>query len=79
MAHGLPVVTSAGTATEEVAAGAAVLVDPHDSGAVADALRAVLDDGRLRRELSCHGRVRAAELTWEATAEGYADAFGAVL
>ena len=41
MAQGTPVVTSAGTSTEEVAGGAAVLVDPFD----VDAIAAGIDDG----------------------------------
>ena len=36
MAQGTPVVTSAGTATEEVAGDAGLLVDPHDHAAIAD-------------------------------------------
>ena len=39
MAQGTPVVTSAGTATEEVAAGAAVLVDPFDVDSIAGGAR----------------------------------------
>ena len=35
MAHGTPVVTSLGTSTEEVAGGAALLVDPRDEVALA--------------------------------------------
>ena len=35
MAHGAPVVTSAGSATEEVAGAAALLVDPLDTDAIA--------------------------------------------
>ena len=40
MACGTPVVTSRGGATEEVAGGAAVLVDPRDPAAIADGHRA---------------------------------------
>ncbi len=65
MAQGTPVVTSVGTSTEEVAGGAAVLVDPLD----VDAIAAGLDVARARApELAAAGRARAAELTWEATA-----------
>ena len=44
MAQGTPVVTSAGTSTEEVAGGAAVLVDPFD----VDAIAAGIDDAQRR-------------------------------
>jgi glycosyltransferase involved in cell wall biosynthesis len=69
MAQGTPVVTSAGTATEEVAGDAALLVDPHDPHAVADALAAALDDRALRTRLRRAGRARAAELSWANSAQ----------
>ncbi|MEO7557030.1 MAG: glycosyltransferase family 1 protein [Acidimicrobiales bacterium] len=72
MAQGAPVVTSRGTATEEVAGKAAVLVDPADVGSIAAGLKRVLDDDRLARELSERGRARAASYTWERAAERYA-------
>lgn len=79
MAHGLPVVTSRGTATEEVAAGAAALVDPRDHTAIATALDRVWRDGAERRSLVARGLDRAAELTWEQTAKAYAEIFRQVL
>ena len=51
MAQGAPVVTSAGTATAEVAGEAAVLVDPLDADAIAGAIERVLDDRRARGHL----------------------------
>jgi len=65
MAQGAPVVTSRGTSTEEVAAGAAVLVDPHDVADIARGIREALD---RRGELAELGRSRVSELTWETTA-----------
>ena len=41
MAYGVPVVTSRGTSMEEVAAGAAVLVDPLDDDDMARGRRAI--------------------------------------
>ena len=52
MAQGTPVVTSAGTSTEEVAGGAAVLVDPLD----VDAIAGGIDDGRAARRRAGRGR-----------------------
>ena len=43
MAQGTPVVTSAGTSTEEVAGGAAVLVDPFDVDAIAGGIEAAFE------------------------------------
>jgi glycosyltransferase involved in cell wall biosynthesis len=66
MACGTPVVTSAGGATEEVAGGAAVLVDPHDVSAIA----AGIEDAEARRdELIRRGLERAREFTWPRVAE----------
>jgi glycosyltransferase involved in cell wall biosynthesis len=68
MAQGTPVVTSAGTSTEEVAGGAGLLVDARDPAAVAAALARVLEDPALAARLASAGRARAAELTWSRTA-----------
>ncbi|HYF45768.1 MAG TPA: glycosyltransferase family 1 protein, partial [Acidimicrobiales bacterium] len=68
LAQGAPVVTSAGTATEELVDGVGAAVDPHDAQAVADGLAAVLDDPAEAERRRVAGRSRAAELTWEATA-----------
>ena len=66
MACGTPVVTSPGTAMEEVAGGAAVLADP----ASADALAAGIAEAEERREeLVALGLARAAEFTWPASAD----------
>ena len=66
MSHGTPVLTSRGTSTEEVAGGAAVLVDPLDTAAIAAGIREVL---ARRDELSHAGRQRASAATWQNTAE----------
>ena len=58
MTQGAPVVTSAGTSTEEVAGGAAVLVDPFD----VDSIAAGLGEAERRAdELSAAARARAAD------------------
>jgi len=61
MACGTPVVTSAGGATEEVAGGAAVLVDPLDLAAIAGGIEQAV--GR-RDELRRRGLERARRFTW---------------
>lgn len=66
MSHGTAVVTSSGTSTEEVAGGAAVLVDPLDVDSIADGIRDAL---ARRHELSQLGIERAKGATWEATAD----------
>lgn len=66
MSQGTAVVTSRGTSTEEVAGGAAVLVDPFD---VADIARGIVEAVDRRDELAAAGRRRAAELDWSVAAE----------
>ena len=73
MAHGAPVVTSAGTATEELVDGIGAAVDPGDPQAVADALAAVLDDPAEAERRGAAGRERAAQMTWSATAAAMMD------
>jgi glycosyltransferase involved in cell wall biosynthesis len=72
MASGTPVVTSRGGATEEAAAGAAVLVDPNDPDSIAEG---VATADRDRDRLVELGRVRAAGATWERSAELTAAAY----
>ncbi|MGL6278614.1 MAG: glycosyltransferase family 4 protein, partial [Gaiella sp.] len=66
MACGTPVVTSHGGATEEVAGGAAVLVDPFDADAIA---AGILEAETRRDELVAAGLVRAASFRWDAAAD----------
>ena len=68
MACGCPVVTSNCSAMPEVAGGAALLVDPHDSAAIAAALRRVTQDAALATTLRQLGLARAAVLDWRAFA-----------
>jgi glycosyltransferase involved in cell wall biosynthesis len=75
MAQGAPVITSAGTATAEVAGDAALLVDPTDVEGLADALVSVLDDPHLAATLSAASTARAAMFPWSRTAELLDDAF----
>ena len=79
MGHGTPVVTSADTATAEVAGDAGLTVDPTDVDAVADGLRRVLNDPALAARLAQAGRDRAATLTWAATAEATVGVYREVL
>lgn len=58
---GSPVVTAKGSATEEIAGGAALLVDPYDPREIRDAIRRLSAEGgdALRAELVEKGRARA--------------------
>jgi len=75
MAQGTAVVTSLNTSTEEVARGAAILVDPHDASSIRSGVLAALDDATLRTDREAAGRRRAAEASWQHTANGYRNIF----
>ena len=72
MAQGTPVVTSRGTATEETAGSAAVLVDPFDH---ADIARGIDEARRRRTELAAKGLARAQRRSWADTADLTAAAY----
>jgi glycosyltransferase involved in cell wall biosynthesis len=65
---GVPVVTSARSATKEVAGDAALLVNPESEGELADAMLEVAGAPHLRAALVERGRRRAAAFTWNSTA-----------
>jgi glycosyltransferase involved in cell wall biosynthesis len=69
MSRGAPVVCADATSLPEVAGDAALLVDPDDQPAIDAAIARVLGDRELRAELVRRGRLRAAEYTWERTAQ----------
>ncbi len=74
-AAGCPVVAANATSLPEVAGDAALLVDPTDPEAVADALLRLASDAALAEELRRRGRARAAEFTWERTARETLDVY----
>ncbi len=75
MATCTPVVTGDRNAPAEVAGDAALLADPYDVSALADALSRVDSDPALRRQLAEKGRRRASEYTWTRCAQATLDAY----
>jgi glycosyltransferase involved in cell wall biosynthesis len=69
MACGAPVVASAVTSLPEVLGDAAVLVEPGESDAIFEGLRAVLGEKDLAEELRRRGRARARRFTWKECAK----------
>ena len=67
MAHGVPVLTTNGSALREVGEGAAMLVDPLRTDEIAESLQRLTHDPDLRNELTRAGRLRAALYSWERT------------
>ena len=72
MACGTPVICSNRDALPEVAADAALMVDPTDLGSLAEAMVRAGSDPALVARLREAGLRRAAEFTWSRTAREYA-------
>ena len=68
MSAGLPVVTSNRSATAEISADAALLVDPQQTEEIQLALERVVSDTDCRRRLIQAGLKRVAEFSWEKAA-----------
>jgi glycosyltransferase involved in cell wall biosynthesis len=69
MACGAPVITSRIPVIMEIASGAARLVDPTDIRELTEALTEMLTDHRARQHFAAAGPRRAAEYTWNRTAQ----------
>lgn len=78
-ASGVPVVASNTTSLPEVTAGAALDVDPLDTGAIADAMLTLARESAVRARCITAGRARAAQLTWHATARQTAAVYRSLL
>jgi glycosyltransferase involved in cell wall biosynthesis len=74
MSCGAPVISTTAGALPEVVGDAGILVPPRDPGAIADAMRALLDDENKRREMGIRGKERVQRLfNWDNTARQTAD------
>jgi len=69
MACGTPVVTSDVSSLPEVTGDAALLIDPNDERALANALIEIVNNEGLRAELRERGIAQAKKFTWRAAAE----------
>jgi alpha-1,3-rhamnosyl/mannosyltransferase len=65
MSSGCPVITSDRSSLAEVAGGAAILLDPEDSDAIAHAIGRLVEDDVERRRLSVLGSERAKRFSLE--------------
>jgi glycosyltransferase involved in cell wall biosynthesis len=75
MACGTPVITSQTTALAEVAGDAALLVDPSDARAMAEAMVKVLESESLRSSLKAKGLDRVKLFTWRQAASQTLDLY----
>lgn len=65
----VPVITSEGTSMEEIAKGAALLVNPNDHVDIAEKMMQVYKDETLRNELIIKGKLVAQQYSWDKTSE----------
>jgi glycosyltransferase involved in cell wall biosynthesis len=79
MACGAPVITSRIPVIMEIASGAARLVDPTDIPELTGALMEVLTDHNARQHYAEAGPRRAAQYTWERTAQNTLEVYREVL
>jgi alpha-1,3-rhamnosyl/mannosyltransferase len=75
MRRGVPVACSDATALAEVAGDAALVFDPHDTGAIRAAVRSLLADDALAADLAERGPRRADGFSWERAAQGTVAAY----
>ncbi len=68
MSCGAPVVCSNRTSLPEVVGDAALLVDPDDTRALTEAMRRVLENPELQRDLRARSLARAERFSWNKTA-----------
>jgi len=69
MACGCPVVISNTSSLPEVVGEAGIMVNPYDTDSLAQAMRRVLTDDKLRDKMVRRGLEQAKKFSWEKTAE----------
>ncbi len=79
MTLGAPVITSNSSSLPEVAADAALLINPYEPIELADAILKVISDSQLRQKLIQKGQERAKLFTWERTAKETLKAYRSIL
>jgi glycosyltransferase involved in cell wall biosynthesis len=79
MACGIPVLTSANSALQEIAGGYACLVDPMDVDAIASDIARLATDEATRAKFSDLGRKRALDFSWDKAARRTLEVYAAAL
>lgn len=69
MACGTPVIVSSTSSLPEVVGDAGILVDPYNTGEIAQAMYQVISDEGLRQQIRQRGLNRAKMFSWEKTAQ----------
>ena len=79
MACGAPVITSNVTSLPEVAGDAAILVDPNDANAIANAIAQIAnEDESARQSRIARGLIWAQKFSWQKCAQIHSDVYDAV-
>ena len=79
LACGVPTVVSTSSSLPEVVGDAALKVAPQDAGALAFALKSILEDPKRAADLARRGPLRAARFRWEEAAREMAEVFAQAL
>lgn len=79
MACGVPVITSNTSSMPEVAADAALLVNPDSPQEIASAIKQVLSDPSLYQDLTAKGVARASLFSWRHMAQSYLELYKGVV
>jgi len=64
MASGIPVMTSENSAVSEITKDSALLINPHDSTSMGDAIIRLVEDQEWREQAIIKGLRRSAEMSW---------------
>jgi len=75
MACGTPVITSNNSSMQEIGGDSALLVSPHSTDEIAEAMYRIASDTQLQTKLREDGMKRAATFTWHNTAQRYLDIY----
>ena len=73
--YGIPVVTSKTSSCGEIAGDSALLIDPSDYKEIGEAILSLINDEKLKRDLTKKGLDRAKEFTWTRTAMEFVKLF----
>lgn len=79
MICGTPVITSPCGSIPEIAAAAALMVDPHDADGIASAMKRAITDKSLYDNLVEKGKLRAELFSWQRAAEQTFEVYQAVM
>jgi glycosyltransferase involved in cell wall biosynthesis len=79
MACGVPVLTSATSALQEIAGGYAYLVDPMDVEAISAGIGVLATDPKVRSDYAELGKKRALDFSWDKAAERTLEVYGEAL